>query len=401
MPIRPEINLQARQADLTSVLPLFQQAREFQQRRTLMPLQEQALQQQVDTGQVVLDDQRRDALTKSVVEGAAIVKPFVDRGDFQGAMQQLLLRKSQLESAGLNTSNTDEAIQLLQTNPEQFINSMNTLVEFGFQSGILNPTAGNVPAELQAFNALTENLSEEESERARRIKLGLEPRAVGSSDITTATTGGLTETVAGSREIIKEAEGRGAETGKLSAQLKLKPMVQAAIKEAESQAAARGETLTALARSEAALPGLEATVAELKRLAPLATSTLTGRAFNTIAKELGFGGTEGATARASFIAIVNNQVLPLLRETFGAAFTAQEGESLKATMGDPNASPEEKIAQLDAFIAQKYRDIQTKQAELDRSAASDDLPEGITEEDVEFTMRRHGLSREQVLQGLR
>lgn len=397
MPIRPGINLQARQADLTSVLPLFQEAREFQQRRALMPLQEQALQQRVDTGQVVLDEQRRAALTKSVVEGAAMVKPHIDRGDIQGAMQQLLQRRSQLEARGIDTSNTNEAIQLLQTDPEQFANSMNTLVEFGFRSGILNRAVGTVPAEIQAFGALTQNLPEEEVERARRIKLGLEPRAVGSSDITTATTAGLTEEVAGSREVIKEAEGRGGEAGKLTAQLKLKPMVQAAIKEAESQAAARGETLTALARSEAALPGLEATVTELKRLAPLATSTLTGRAFNTIAKELGFGATEGATARARFIAVVNNQVLPLLKETFGAAFTAQEGEALKATMGDPNASPEEKIAQLDAFIAQKHRDIQTKQTELDLTG---DLPAGVTEEDIEFTMRQHGLSRQEVLQRL-
>ena len=60
-------------------------------------------------------------------------------------------------------------------------------------------------------------------------------------------------------------------------------------------------------------------------------------------------------------------MLPLLKETFGAAFTATEGESLKATMGDPDAAPEEKMAQLDAFIAQKLRDIETKERQLSQT----------------------------------
>jgi len=87
--------------------------------------------------------------------------------------------------------------------------------------------------------------------------------------------------------------------------------------------------------------------------------------FDFAVKQTGFGSTKGATSRVKFIAIVNNQVLPLLKETFGAAFTAQEGEALKATMGDPDASPEEKMAQLDAFIAQKTRDIETRERQLD------------------------------------
>ena len=51
-----------------------------------------------------------------------------------------------------------------------------------------------------------------------------------------------------------------------------------------------------------------------------------------------------------------------------AAFTAAEGEALKATMGDVNASPEQKQAQLDAFIDGKRREIQTSQRELGGTA---------------------------------
>lgn len=154
------------------------------------------------------------------------------------------------------------------------------------------------------------------------------------------------------------------ETGKLKSQLKWKPAIMSAVKKAESEAKERGEAFTDLSRAEAAMPGLLETVGELKDLAAISTSTLGGKAWDQIVQQTGFGSTKGATAQAKFIAIVNNQVLPLLKPTFGAAFTVVEGQELKATMGDPNATPEAKMAQLEAFIAQKYRDIQTKRRQL-------------------------------------
>lgn len=163
---------------------------------------------------------------------------------------------------------------------------------------------------------------------------------------------------------IKAAQAGKAETAKLKSQLKLKPQLEAEISKARAIAKDKGEIFTELNQMQAALPGLQGTIESLRELAPIATSTLGGRIFDTAVKETGFGSTKGATARAKFIAVINNQVLPLLKPTFGAAFTVQEGESLKATMGDPNATPEEKMAQLDAFVAQKVRDIESKEAQL-------------------------------------
>jgi hypothetical protein len=163
---------------------------------------------------------------------------------------------------------------------------------------------------------------------------------------------------------IRIAEDIEKSRGKAGVDLRFKPAIQAAVKLAEEEARAQGETLTTLKRAEAALPGLLETVETLKQLAPIATSTLGGKVFDTVVKESGFGATEGATARAKFIAIVANQVLPLLRDTFGAAFTKAEGDELKATMGDPDASPAQKIAQLEAFITQKRRSIETSEREV-------------------------------------
>jgi hypothetical protein len=104
------------------------------------------------------------------------------------------------------------------------------------------------------------------------------------------------------------------------------------------------------------LPELEQNISELKGLAKKATFTIGGQAKDFFQRQRGIT-TPGAQARTEFEAIVNNQVLPLLKDTFGAAFTQKEGETLKATLGDLNKSPEEKIAVLDRFIEQKKKDI--------------------------------------------
>lgn len=215
------------------------------------------------------------------------------------------------------------------------------------------------------FESLIKDFSPEDQKKARRVKAGLDARKVGSADITIAEDD-LTDIVAESKGDIAGA----VEGGKLTKQLEFKPQIESAVTKARAEATRKGEVLTEFNQAKAALPGLTSAVNELRELAQMATSTIGGRVFDAAVKETGFGATKGATARAKFIAIVNNQVLPLLKPTFGAAFTVQEGEALKATMGDPNATPEEKMVQLDAFIAQKLRDIETKEAQLDQAPAT-------------------------------
>ena len=175
----------------------------------------------------------------------------------------------------------------------------------------------------------------------------------------------------------------GTEGAKLNQQLKFKPLIGKAVKLAEAEAKQQGETWTSYKRAKAALPGLQESVNQLRSLAPIATSTWGGRVFDAAVKETGFGATKGATARAKFIAIINNQVLPLLKETFGAAFTEKEGETLKATMGDPNSTEEEKMAQLDAFIEQKIRTLEAQERELnDTSTIQGINPSEMSDEDL-------------------
>lgn len=124
------------------------------------------------------------------------------------------------------------------------------------------------------------------------------------------------------------------------------------------------ETTEELANMQSKLPELMTTVDELRGLANKATYTQLGIIKDEARKQIGLPADEGAIARAEYVAKVNNQILPLLRDTFGAQFTEREGETLKATLGNPNHSPEEKMATLDAFISQKLKNIEGKRRKL-------------------------------------
>lgn len=159
---------------------------------------------------------------------------------------------------------------------------------------------------------------------------------------------------------------------------------------------AEGEDAALFESMKSKMPGLEKVVEELGQVADEATYTGAGQAANWIGKQLGFEPTDAAVARTKYIAMVDNQVLPMLRDTFGAAFTVAEGDSLRATLGDPDKTPEEKQVVLQSFIEQKKRDLEAlgarvgNKAEPDASGASgapvsissdaeyDALPSGAT-----------------------
>jgi hypothetical protein len=116
------------------------------------------------------------------------------------------------------------------------------------------------------------------------------------------------------------------------------------------------------------MPGLEAVIQKLDALSEKATYTYAGQGVDWAARQAGMEPREAAVARTEYIATVDNQVLPMLRDTFGAAFTVKEGETLRATLGDPDKSPKEKQAVLKAFIEQKRRDVEALAARTGQAA---------------------------------
>lgn len=172
---------------------------------------------------------------------------------------------------------------------------------------------------------------------------------------------------------------QGKQTGQNISDLQYKPQIaggeaqaktnvelaNAARIEAEKAAGkTTGERTSELRANLAKMPQLQATVQKLRELGKTATYTAAGVATNTGRRELGLPVGPGAVARAEYISMVDNQILPLLRDTFGAQFTENEGKSLKITLGDPNKSPEEKDAVLRSFIEQKMLTVQSLKREV-------------------------------------
>jgi len=389
--------------------------------------------QLAESGRLGLQDARDQARINSLIQGAIQLNQIRDPQQKVAFLQN---RRAELERARIGTEDTDEALAL--ANAGDFA-GLQEVTDQAIELGQRLSGRSGASASASAPQTIRKIVGEDEDGNdvfqlfSRQVVF--DPATQTSSvneipiegDLVTSTGETISqkraEEVAAIKkkkeaEIIAEAEAS-AETAPLVA--KTKAFIDTQVALAQKEADARGEALTELSRSKAALPGLRDTVAQLKELAPIATSTLGGRVFDTVIKEAGFGSTEGANARAKFISIVNNQVLPLLKPTFGAAFTVREGETLKATMGDPNATPAQKIEQLNAFIDQKVRDIETSQREVEQTSIpaapgqqaapqaaaqpvalfSTALNRAVTEQEIADTIAANpGVSREQILQQL-
>lgn len=140
---------------------------------------------------------------------------------------------------------------------------------------------------------------------------------------------------------------------------------------AKGEGTALAEDTALLDNLKSKLPGLKQVVTELENLADEATYTGTGQAVDWTMKQLGMDPRESAVARTEYTAMVDNQVLPMLRDTFGAQFTVAEGETLRSTLGDPDKSPSEKKAVLRAFIEQKVRNIQALEQRVAPTGTAD------------------------------
>lgn len=150
-----------------------------------------------------------------------------------------------------------------------------------------------------------------------------------------------------------------------------------------------GELENALREMEANLPRLEVVAEQLSALGKDATYTKAGQARDVFKREIGLSPGKSAVSRKEYIAKVDNEVLPLLRQTFGAQFTQKEGESLKATLGDPDVSPEEKDAVLRSFIDSKRSQVETQKRKLGRPSNDGQKPRA-TRKAGEIVQTRNG-----------
>lgn len=339
-----------------------------------------------ESAQFQLDRKQQLAQVADMAADAYELIPIIQGGDQFQLFDKLQSRVEKITARGGDPSDTIEFMSRLKNgeiSQEQAISELGSVVGTAQQLGVFgNPqTAAIRDFEAKAKAAGLEKGTPEYI-KAAKVDLGIAPRESLSAEERIALDERL-----GKKVTDQKANEAGAEEGaKLNARLAIKPKIAAAVKQAETVAKERGETLSAYERAKASLPGLKEVIGKLKSISDIATYTMGGKAFDSVVKELGFGSTEGSTARAKLTSLVDNQVLPLLRDTFGAAFTAAEGDRLRNAMVDPDSSPEAKKATLDSFLEQKMRDLETKENELGISAQPAGPTTATSKSGIQFTV---------------
>jgi hypothetical protein len=252
------------------------------------------------------------------------------RQAFYYAMSLQQERKEQ----GIESPMIDKFVDQIQTSedPSQLIRGWDTL------DRSLNGSSQDKPAGLVEFEGMTEGLSDDERQKARRIKLGLDPRAQGSADITIAEEG-LTGKVA-------ESKGQIAGTVK------------------GSETTAKGNVNRAqdfINRGVAAAEGLPSVNRGIQLLELVETGGFDKAA---IAAKQALGIESADEGELTYN--LGKSVLTQLRETFGAAFTQEEGKRLADLEAGLSRSP----ATNKRILAQ-VKEIMTAKAKRGRQAAVD------------------------------
>lgn len=300
-------------------------------------------------------DAREQSRLRSTIVGAAQLQTYLDKQDVEGAHEFLVNRQRALQQRMANgenvdTQETDYALDKLRRGDiEGLYNDVSALSAAGRAYGMVGGTG--LPASVQEWQYYN-SLSPEDQKRWLTNKRAGSTMDLGGSQVRLGADGQpiaeYTKTLPPEKQPtnVRDAAAAGVVGTELgTAQAKLDAM-------------------------NAQLPRLTEVVSKLSTLGKTATYTKAGVAANEVARQLGAKVPQGAVDRTEYISAVDNEVLPLLRQTFGAQFTVEEGNRLRVTLGDPDKTPEEKDAVLRSFINQKIGEIQSLQRQVENSGGA-------------------------------
>lgn len=148
MALRTDIPLNVRAPDVGQIFnDALGAAQGFQNIRQ-QPLRNRLLENRADTADVALEGQRRLGRATDIAFGGAEILPNLKSGNFDAVGQQLASRRQRLINEGKPTETTDEAIALLNTNPQELLNKTNQIVSVAQQQGVLKGQAQPRPVTL-------------------------------------------------------------------------------------------------------------------------------------------------------------------------------------------------------------------------------------------------------------
>jgi hypothetical protein len=233
-----------------------------------------------------------------------------------------------------DTSDTDAGIKLAEAGDFETLNQgINNIVASGERQGIIEPRGGQISAEQQTFENLIKDFSPEDKTKARRRKAGLDARAVGSAVQTIAETG-TAATIADVETVLASAK----ETGKLTAQLKLKPEVEAAVIMATGQAKLEVDKI---GKNRSNKRALDVYTGAMSNLTKTLDNTITGPFL---------GLTAGLTSNAQIADGAIAMMLPLMKDVFRGAgegtFTEGDQKILTDLIPTRSTFAEARVAQI-------------------------------------------------------
>jgi hypothetical protein len=213
---------------------------------------------------------------------------------------------------------------------------LDIIIDRGEKQGIIPQLGGQLSAEQQTFDNLIKDFSPEDQTRAKRVKAGLDERAVGSAIQTIAKTG-TAATIADVESVITSAK----ETAKLTAQLKLKPEVEAAVIMATGQAKLEVDKI---GKNRSNKRALDIYTGAMSNLTKTLDNTITGPFI---------GLTPGLTANAQIADGAIAMMLPLLKDVFRGAgegtFTQGDQDILTNLIPTRSTLKEARAAQIQAI----------------------------------------------------
>jgi len=238
--------------------------------------------------------------------------------------------------------------------------------------------AGNDPAAIREWNIYSQ-LPDDQKQQYLKMKRSDKVLNLGGTQAVLSPTGGI------------------AEQFPVTPKPEQMPAFKAEQARVVGQAKVEQERTSELEERVSQMPELERVVSKLRDLSGEATYSLPKQAIDWTAAQSGYGATEGAIARSKYQAIIDNEILPLLRQTFGAQFTQQEGESLKKTLGDVDKTPEEKQAVLDTFMETKRGQIEAlKRQQGQQAEAVVSRKDSYQQGEAAFKLRKAGYTDDQI-----
>ncbi len=183
-----------------------------------------------------LDDREKSRIS-STVYGAAELQPYLESGNIEGAKSFLERRKVNLQkraAAGENvdTVETDEALVLLEQDPEKLKQTTSQLIGFGQKIGTLKTNkelTQDIPSGVREYNYY-EKLPPEKKKEYLAVKRNM----LGEGQFLDES--GEAMPISGynpNREATKQAEARGTETGKTEGEKTMNiPKAQSSLKTA-------------------------------------------------------------------------------------------------------------------------------------------------------------------------